>query len=509
MTVSDFASSSGTRSDVDSASSQPPTPPPSADKPAAVSAKKPRIAGIDIARGLAIIGMIWAHTKAFSFEQTSIGDYLSTIPDGRSAALFALLAGVSLSLMTGRTQPYTGTKMYHAKLRIVGRAIMLLAIAGIFVFFPTPIAIILGYYAAWFILMIPVLGWSARRLFIAGAVLALVGPPLIQVIEAPAVDQHIMSAGNINNLFHDVLVTSMYPGLAYLGYVLIGMALGRLDLTRRDLQISMVVIGTGVALLAYTGSYAITRTCDDGFDGIIKEIPASEFPSSQLPDTELDGSTPGGSELPDAALPAPTDGTTDGLSGLDDALSGGELTPEQLEKLKKNGDVEIITPGKPGQGSSPALPGPDSFDPDSKGNDFPGKDFPDKDLPGDYFPKGDFPDDDYYPGDWSTINTCTLFNANPHSNTTPEVLGNTGVGVALLGLSLLLSRLARHVLFPVAAIGSMALTAYTAHVIILSLLPNSFGFYDGVNTTFLWLTGGLMVFCSLWKLLPIGRGPLE
>lgn len=58
-----------------------------------ISAPTKRIIGIDIARGLAIIGMITAHIGPLGF----LGAHNPT--DGYPSALFAVLAGVSMSIM--------------------------------------------------------------------------------------------------------------------------------------------------------------------------------------------------------------------------------------------------------------------------------------------------------------------------------------------------------------------------------------------------------------------------
>ena len=56
----------------------------------------PRLFGLDAARGLALLGMFAAHTLATTGE---------TVVDGRSAILFATVAGASLGLITGGATP--------------------------------------------------------------------------------------------------------------------------------------------------------------------------------------------------------------------------------------------------------------------------------------------------------------------------------------------------------------------------------------------------------------------
>ena len=66
----------------------------------ATSSPSPRIRGLDAARGLAVIGMVIAHTvlsRVYGEDPEGILNFTQ----GRSAILFATVAGVSLALMSG------------------------------------------------------------------------------------------------------------------------------------------------------------------------------------------------------------------------------------------------------------------------------------------------------------------------------------------------------------------------------------------------------------------------
>lgn len=102
--------------------------------------------------------------------------------------------------------------------------------------------------------------------------------------------------------------------------------------------------------------------------------------------------------------------------------------------------------------------------------------------------------------------------------TSLSTIGNVGVCLALtLALIALTTfppppaaRFARAVLSPVAAMGSMPLTVYTMHVLVLWA---SIRMEDGILTDDSWLTVGAflgvaLVSCWLWRRY-VGRGPLE
>ena len=72
-----------------------------------MTARRPRLAGVDAARAVALVGMMATHLEPLEDEAgrpTPVG----VLFDGRASALFAVLAGVSIALMTGGVSPRRG-----------------------------------------------------------------------------------------------------------------------------------------------------------------------------------------------------------------------------------------------------------------------------------------------------------------------------------------------------------------------------------------------------------------
>jgi uncharacterized membrane protein YeiB len=105
-----------------------------------------------------------------------------------------------------------------------------------------------------------------------------------------------------------------------------------------------------------------------------------------------------------------------------------------------------------------------------------------------------------------------LLTIQPHTGSPFEVVGAVGFAVAVIGVCLLASRTLRFVVFPLAAVGSMALTAYTAQI--LAIVVFWHGGYDywlfGADNgpIFCILALAVLAGCTLWALF-LGRGPLE
>ena len=62
-----------------------------------------------MARCVALVGMIATHTLSATDAEGNV-TVVQQVAGGRSAALFAVLAGASMALMSGRTEPVTGAR---------------------------------------------------------------------------------------------------------------------------------------------------------------------------------------------------------------------------------------------------------------------------------------------------------------------------------------------------------------------------------------------------------------
>lgn len=206
--------------------------------------------------------MIATHVLA---PRTTTGELAlgQSLAGGRASALFAVLAGVSIALMTGRQQPVRGRERAARAAGLAVRA-LLIALIGLFLGgLETGLAIILTYYGVLFLLGTPFLGLRARSLALLAAGWVVVAPVVSQVArpylpergtESPSF-QHLAEPGR---LLGELLFTGYYPAVPWLAYLLAGMALGRLDLRHRRTQVLLAAGGVGLAVLSTTISHALT-----------------------------------------------------------------------------------------------------------------------------------------------------------------------------------------------------------------------------------------------------------
>lgn len=221
-------------------------------------ARSGRIAGLDVARGLAVLGMFGAHL--------GISDQLSLAPSswaalvhGRPSILFATLAGISLALLSGRTRPAEGIDLVRARVRILVRAAWVFAIGGMLELLDTFVSVILGVYAVLFVLALPFLRWSVPRLLLLAGGIAVAGPPLLTFLGQLFTEAEVEEVA-----LADLMVTGNYPALLWLAFVLVGLAVGRLDLGAATVRLRLAVAGFVAAVVGYGGGWLTTRSLAGG-----------------------------------------------------------------------------------------------------------------------------------------------------------------------------------------------------------------------------------------------------
>lgn len=219
-----------------------------------------RVAGVDLARGLAVIGMLAAHLLWLQ-EPVDLLDPSTwgAVAAGRSSILFATLAGVSMGIVTGGARPVGGDDLRRARGRLAVRAGILFAIGFVFVALSLPVIVILPAYALMFVLALPFLPLRAPALFAIAAGLAVVMPFVHAWLDRMPFARTVVG--------HDLglLVGWHYPFIVWIAFVLAGLAVARAGVARLRVQLWMLVGGTALAALGYgLGTTGAPRSAEAG-----------------------------------------------------------------------------------------------------------------------------------------------------------------------------------------------------------------------------------------------------
>jgi len=203
-----------------------------------------RLAGLDLARALALVGMLMVHIGPTEAE--GMAGRLYALPHGRAAILFMLVAGVGVSLMAARGRGATD-------LRLLWRALLLLPL-GLGLQLPehSPM-VILPTYAVLFVLATVLIRLSTPVLLCAAVVAVLAGPTgfLLGYLQAPEVfaNAPVSFRDTPSSILHGMVLSGPHPVITWLFPFLAGMLLGRLDLRDRGVQCLLVFAGILVALI--------------------------------------------------------------------------------------------------------------------------------------------------------------------------------------------------------------------------------------------------------------------
>jgi uncharacterized membrane protein YeiB len=205
-----------------------------------------RIHGVDLARGLAVLGMFAAHLLWITgqIDLSEPATWLVVV-DGRSSILFATLAGVSIGLVTGGRTPLRGEAATTVNLRLVVRACLLGVLGLVLIATGVPVYVILPAYAILFLLAIPLARLGARALLTIAAVLAVVMPFIQVILDAlPFWSTPVGSDLGLAVGWH-------YPFTTWIVFVAAGLGVARAGVTRLRVQWVLLGAGTALAAIAY------------------------------------------------------------------------------------------------------------------------------------------------------------------------------------------------------------------------------------------------------------------
>jgi uncharacterized protein len=208
-----------------------------------------RIYGYDIARALAIFGMVIVNFKTVMHKNGhDDSGWLSifNLLDGRASAIFVILAGVGITLLTNSARlAGNKTQLNQEKIFLLRRAIFLFFIGLLYIeIWP---ADILHYYGIYIAIGAMLIAASTQHLLWTAGGIALAFPIIFSFQnyttawnwETLAYADFWSAEGFIRNL----LFNGFHPVFPWAAFLVIGMALGRLPMNKPTIRNRVLFFG--------------------------------------------------------------------------------------------------------------------------------------------------------------------------------------------------------------------------------------------------------------------------
>ncbi len=240
-----------------------------------------RIPGIDLARALAILGMLAVHVGPTDVDGPA--GTLYGLTHGRAAILFGLLAGVGVSLLVASRTVTAG----QARLKLLWRAAVLLPIGLWLQPLDHGVFVILSDYAVLFLLAVVALGWSDRWLVALAAPVGVIGSLgyLWGLLHLP--DDFSRQAAQwgdpLTDVVHRLVLSGPYPLITWAAPFLLGMWIGRRDLRSETIRWWLVATGGAAAVGAWAASRALQLQWEEPTGVVTWARLAADDPHSQMP----------------------------------------------------------------------------------------------------------------------------------------------------------------------------------------------------------------------------------
>jgi uncharacterized membrane protein YeiB len=239
-----------------------------------------RIEGIDVARGLAMLGMVVVH-YVWAGDDTGPAAALARAMEGRAMPLFMLLGGIGVVLVSRSSA--------HPDRGLVIRAVLLLVLGLVLDAVSERIAIVLQFYGLLFLLAPVVRRLPVRVLVGAAVVTTAVGAVTRQLAGWPphstSFDDLVAGWPGLRSLLFD----GYYPFFPVFAFFALGMVLARLDLSDRRVAATLAGLGTAVGVGVLVAADALADRV--GLDAELA-VPDGTFRVERLVDASGHSSMP-------------------------------------------------------------------------------------------------------------------------------------------------------------------------------------------------------------------------
>ncbi|QUX96249.1 hypothetical protein C0J08_12970 [Marinomonas sp. CT5] len=230
---------------------------------------KQRVNGFDLARALAIFGMVIVNFKiAMNAEMGNVWLMkFAGLFEGRASALFVVLAGVGVTFLTKEARGSRDRiQVFKKRVLLIKRGLLLITIGLLF----TPIweADILHFYGFYFLIAAAIFGLKDRTLLLVSAVIMLIFPVFMLFFNYEQNwNWSTLAYANFwsfDGMIRHIVFNGFHPVFPWAAFLVFGMWLGRQNLLDRLVRNRLLVWSLIILLVTECGFYWLRNLVGDG-----------------------------------------------------------------------------------------------------------------------------------------------------------------------------------------------------------------------------------------------------
>ncbi|OIQ18688.1 MAG: hypothetical protein BM557_07140 [Flavobacterium sp. MedPE-SWcel] len=235
-----------------------------------------RVIGLDVARALAIIGMIIVNFKVIlGSDSTNWVKNIANIFDGKAAATFVVLAGVGLALMTNSAiKSNDDVRLKALKIRIAKRALFLFVVGLSYIaIWP---ADILHFYGIYMLVILLFLTKKQNTILLLAGLFIIAFPLLLMFFNYESgwdfTSLSYSKFWTINGFIRNLFFNGFHPVVPWVAFMLVGYWFGKQNLNDNRFIKKMLLISAIAFVIIQLLSYSFITILSNGDIKTTKEL---------------------------------------------------------------------------------------------------------------------------------------------------------------------------------------------------------------------------------------------